>query len=166
VSIYTDGLASDWQDWSWNAARDMRAAGTAYSGQYAMAVRLAAWGAVSLWHAPFDAGTYQWLEFYVRGATGHEKLTVYFHAADGTELCHVPVNDCRHIEGGTIVANQWKRVRIPLTQLNIPQKQLMRLSIQDASGQAATTFWLDDLRLVAAGSSAPAGRVWLSVIAR
>ena len=163
MNIYTDQLAPGWQDWSWGAAVNPSATDQVYAGTRSLAVRLEPWGALSLWHASFTSQGYAWLEFRVRRASaGAANLTVFFEAANGTLLYRAPVNDCRHIAGGTINADTWGLVRIPLSYLNRPETNLVRLNIQNASGADATSLWIDDIRLV--GAQAPSAFIWLPLI--
>lgn len=165
MDIYTDGLASGWQDWSWEANHTFDATDQAFSGPQSIAVTLGPWGALSLWHPAFGSAQYHWLEFYVRGSSSSQpNLSIFFDAKDSTKLVHVPVNDCRHIAGGTIDAGVWKRVLIPLSYLNAPALSLVRLNIQDKSGQGSTLFWIDDLRLV--GAKEPSAWVYLPMVVR
>jgi hypothetical protein len=152
MDIYTDGLSSRWEDWSWDTTRNLAATDQVYSGTQAISITLGTWGALSL-HSdpPFDSGPYHWLEFYVRGSSsGEQHLWAFFNIEGDTELRKRPVDDCRYIEGGTIEAGTWKLVQIPLNDLNAAEKSLVRVSIQDRSGQASTAFWIDEIRLVGA----------------
>ncbi len=165
MDIYVDGFAPGWQDWSWNAVVNTAPADQRKRRAQPLQVELDPWGALSLWHPAFTSGQYHWLEFYVRGSSSSQPdLVVFFDAEDGTRLSPVPVNDCRHMEGGTINAGTWKRVRIPLSDLNAPGLDLTRLSIQNGSSEDRASFWIDDIRLVGAtetgtiGEPAPDGQ--------
>ena len=163
MDIYTDQLAPGWQDWSWGATVNPAATGLVYSGVRSLSVRLEPWGALSLWHPAFASQEYAWLEFRVRRAAAEAtSLTVFFEAADGTSLYRAPVNDCRHIAGGTIRADTWGLVRIPLSYLNRAGANLVRLNIQNASGEDTASIWLDDIRLV--GAREPSTHIWLPLI--
>jgi hypothetical protein len=163
LDIYTDNLASGWQNWSWGTvALDMAATGQVFNGTHSIAVTLGPWGALSLGHPAFDTSQYHWLEFYILGSsTDKPHLVAFFYAEDGTELDHVPIDDCRHIAGGTIDAGTWKLVRIPLSDLNRSGGSLSRLSIQDQNSQGSS-FWIDGLRLV--GSQEPSSQVYLPMV--
>jgi hypothetical protein len=154
LGIYSDGLASGWQNWSWDTTRfDPAATDQKFSGATSLAVTLKPWGAVSLYHSAFDAGQYYWLEFYIYASpAGEPQLKAFFDAQDGTLLDRIPVNDCRHIQGGTIDAGVWKLVRIPLSDLNRQGKSLIKVTIQD-QGQGSS-FWIDNLRLIAGAAPA------------
>jgi hypothetical protein len=154
MEIYTDGLEAGWQDWSWDATRNLAASDQVYNGARAISVTLGAWGGLSFWHPAFVSTPYHWLEFYVRGSPeGEQYLQAFFHSEDGSELHGERVACSRYIEGGTIDAGAWKRVRIPLSRLNVAERSVVRVSIQDRRGQPSTAFWVDEMRLVGAAWS-------------
>ncbi len=165
LTVYQDGLASGWQNWSWGATLNL---GASVQGGDAplVAAQLEPWGGISLRrNSPFSTREYRWLEFDVRGSSeGEPRLRVYLETAAGERLVIAPVNDCRHIAGGHIEADVWKRVRIPLRDLNPEGLEVVRLTIQNASGDPSPLFWLDNLRLVPARE--PTHRVFLPLVAR
>jgi len=165
LTVCQDGLASGWQNWSWGATLNL---GASVQGGDAplVAAQLEPWGGISFRRTtPFSTGEYRWLEMDVRGSSeGEPQLRVYLETADGVRLVAAPVNDCRHIAGGHVEAEVWKRVRIPLQDLNPNGLPVVRLTIQNASGAPSPLFWLDNLRLVAARE--PAHRVFLPLTVR
>jgi len=80
---------------------------------------------------------------------GEHHLWTAFNSDDGTELRARPVDDCRYIDQGIIEAGTWKRVRIPLSELNAAERSLSSIFIQNG-GEQTTAFWVDEIRLVAA----------------
>lgn len=151
MGIYTDGLGSGWEDWSWDATRNLAATDQVYSGTQAISVTLGAWETLSFWHPAFDSDPFYWLEFYIRGASsGEQHLWASFFDEDGTRLRQRPVDDCRYIEGGTIESGTWKLVRIPLSDLNAGGRSLAQIAIQNRNDEASTAFWVDEIRLVGA----------------
>jgi hypothetical protein len=151
MDIFTDGLSSGWEDWSWGAVREPAATDHVRSGKFSLRARLSAWGALSFWHPPFASQPYYWLEFSIRGSSGKlPQLWAYFYDRSGEVLHKVPVDDRRYIEGGAVEAGIWKLVSIPLRDLAASRKALSRVSLQDRSGQGTAEFWIDDLRLVGA----------------
>ncbi len=161
LTVYCDGLASGWQDWSWGATISSAVPGA----EGAAEVALEPWGTLSLWHSAFSSDAYYWLEFSIRSSTAEEpRLVVFFDAVEGVRLASAPVNDPRHIEDGTITATGWKRVRIPIAVLNAHGDALERLSIQNVSGDTSAAFWIDDLRLI--GAKAPTDWAFLPLVVR
>jgi hypothetical protein len=153
MDIYVNGLAGGWENWSWGGSINQAATDQAHSAPQSTFASVGGFGALSLRRSTFNPNQYYWLEFYVRGGTATQpKLAVFFDSSTGTRLASVPVNDCRFIDGGTITSDAWKRVRIPVGELNVRGVDLSRLSIQDSSGQGAS-FWIDDLRFVMATSA-------------
>jgi hypothetical protein len=155
LDIYRDQLEAPWQDWSWGAESRFDAQEHVYVGTQSIAVTLDPWGALSLWHPPFSTSAYGWLEFAVLGSQENIQLQVYMEAEDGTPLCHVPVNDPRHIEGGSISTQTWRTVRLPLAYLNAPDVPVNRISIQSQEGARAVTLWIDAIRFVGAQEGQP-----------
>jgi alpha-N-arabinofuranosidase len=151
--IYTDGPEPGWADWSWSAASlDMLSTAEVYSGTYAVAVDLGSWGGLSFRHADFYTGSWEALEFYIHGGTnGGQQLLVFLHGAgggqSGTELPSVSLNDPAYIDGGTVDAGIWKRVRIPLANLSGANTVISRVNVQAEGDQPL--FHLDAMRLVA-----------------
>jgi hypothetical protein len=152
MDMYADGLGSGWQDWSWDATCNLAAIDQVYSGTRAISLTLRAWGALYLHADPvFDSGPYHWLEFYVRGSpSGEQHLWAFLFDDHDDDLRKRPVDDCRYIEGGSIEAGTWKRVWIPLSDLDAAGQFLGGIAIQDRSGQAFTACWVDEIRLVGA----------------
>jgi hypothetical protein len=161
--IYSDGLASGWQNYSWDTTRfDPAATDQKFSGAHSLAVTLSPWGAISLQHSALDLSEYRWLEFYIRGASGAEpRLKAFLDVTDGTLMDRIPVNDCRFVVGGTIGTEMWRLVRIPLGELNRQGKSLTKLTIQDQSGQGAS-FWIDSLRFI--GATEPSNWTFLPIL--
>lgn len=150
IVIFADELGAGWEDWSWGATRDLAATGQVYSGTKAIFATLDAWGALSLHVEPaLEPGPTHWLEFAIRGSSpGAYHLWASFSGEDDAELRRRPVDHCRYVEGGTIEAGTWKQVLIPLSDLDADGKILSRLSIRDRSGQATTSIWIDEIRLI------------------
>jgi len=160
VSVYEDALAPDWLDWSWDATVDL-AADEALLGTNSISVTAAPWGALSLRRAAFNSDSFHWLEFYVfNPAAAEPNLVVLAETAEGIQQPAVPVNDCRHVDDGTLDPGVWQRVRIPLDDLGVQGLDWVRLSIQNQSGTA--TFWIDEIRFL--GATPPAAEVFLPIV--
>ncbi len=161
MSLYGDSLNAAWQDVSWDATRSLLATDQVYSGTTAISVTLGAWGGLTFQRPPLDSD-YYWLELFVRGSSpGEQHLWAFLKGHDGAELRKRPVDDCRYVTGGTIDPGAWKRVLIPMADLNPNGRPFTTLSLQERSGQAATSFWVDEIRL--AGT---AHRTYVSFVVR
>jgi len=159
MDIFTDQLSPGWQNWSWDADLDFGATEQVYHGTRAIRVTLRGYGAIDLWHPAFPTSGYQWLEFYIRGSPPAEpRLSVFCFGERGSTLRARSVNDCRYVESGGIGTDAWRRVMIPLTHLDAEGRSLSQIAIQDNSGRASSTFWVDEMRLVGSASALGSGR--------
>lgn len=149
LDIFIDALGPGWEDWSWDAERQVGATDQVRHGISSIRAKLGPWGALSFWHAPFSSHPYYRLEFYIRASSPNEPLLwACFSDESGKTLVHAPVNDRRWIEGGKVEAGKWKLVAIPLRDLGASKKKLSRLSLQEHGGTGTGEFWVDSLRLV------------------
>ena len=155
-AIYADELGAGWENWSWDAAIDVADAREAFTGVQSISVELEAWGALSLHVDPaVDPAAYHWLEFYIRGSAESEVgLWAFVYTEDGAEQGKRRVDDPRYLQDGTIEAGAWKRVLIPLEDLNPDRLAFTRIVFQDRTGDGTSTFWVDDIRLMGAGPTA------------
>lgn len=141
LTIYNDALAADWQDWSWDATTDANNAIVVHSGTHALAVTYnAAWGGLSL-RAPsdIDATAYTAIRFWAHGGDADRSVNLFTQDADGGT-----VSASKSL---TIVAGGWSEHTVALSDLGSPPV-IKRISLQDASGAAQTTFYLDDIQLL------------------
>ncbi len=155
LALYGDSLAVGWWDDSpyQGAITDFAATDQVYSGSHAISVSQDDWGALALFtNTPFDSTPYYWLEFYLRGsAVGDQHLWITFVDENNSILRKRPIDDRLYINGGTISSDRWKRVRIPLSDMNAAEKSLSGFMIQDRCGQESTSFWIDEIRLLSEG---------------
>jgi hypothetical protein len=149
--IYTDGPASGWEDWSWDANVDLASNSPVYSGTQAISITAQAWGTLQLRHSEFDSTPYYWLEFHVRKSSTAQQLGVFVIAND-SELRTRPVDYCRYTDGQPIEPGVWTRVRIPLSDLNASDRLLQSVCIRNLGSQPSS-FWVDEIRLVAASEA-------------
>jgi hypothetical protein len=147
LDIYTDGLGSGWEDWSWDSIVNLSSSNPVYSGTQAISVTAQAWGALSLHRNNFDSNPYYWLEFYVRKSSTEQQLMAFVNDENDAELRYRTVDDCRYTGVKTIVPGVWTRVRIPLNDLNAIGKLLQRVSIKKEDDQTSS-FWVDEIRLI------------------
>ena len=145
ITIYTDGLSTGWDNWSWDSTVNLFSTSPVYSGTQAISVTYQAWGALSLHHANLDISPYYWLEFYVREATSGQQLRVYANDQTDSELRYLQV--CNYADGGTIQPGVWTRVRIPLTDMNAANRSIQRVAIKNYSSQAIQLS-IDEIQLV------------------
>jgi len=154
-SLYQDVLSPGWQDWSWSASIDFNQSAIRYEGQRAIAVDLAPWGTLSLFHADFGTGPWESIAFRIHGGnTGGQSLKIFVHS-EGGQGAEVALSDPRYIEGGTVAAGQWRLVVIPLKDLGADNRGVTRFNLQTATADDPTIFFVDDVRLVTAAAPRP-----------
>jgi hypothetical protein len=148
--IYDDALQNGWQDWSYNTTRNFNNTGTyVHSGAASISATITSgWGALSLWHSAFDSSVYTNLTFWINGgASGGQQLQIYAELATGAKPA---------INLPTLAANTWQQISFSLAALGVAnQPNFIRFSIQDRSGAAEPTFYVDDIILQAGAPILP-----------
>jgi hypothetical protein len=149
LTIYADGLGPGWADWSW-CNRDLSSTDTAHSGtRSAKLTYTSGFQGFYLRHAGFDDSGYSHLVFWINGGSlGSRALTVAAHLNDQAQP---GVSLAAYVEGGSVAANAWRKVTIPLAALNVADRDNFNgFWIQDATGGAQPPFYVDDVTLQAA----------------
>ncbi len=139
LPIYDDALLNGWQNWSW-AAVDTANAAPVHAGTASIGVTAGPWAALSLHHDPIDTHGYASLTFWINGgAIGGQSLKVFALLSDAPQTA---------FNLGPLPANTWQKIVIPLAALGADNRtDLTGLWIQDATGTAQPTFYLDDVVL-------------------
>ena len=151
--VYQGSLQSPWNNASWNAALTFNSSEQKYSGANSIKVVQGIWGGLSLhsgyWNAPVpvNPSQYQSAEFAVYGGTSGVSIVVV--------LQNDPGNSFPRVTCGTIPANTWKLVSIPMSQLDPAGYVIHRISIMEISG-TPRTYYVANLRFI--GVSAPNGK--------
>jgi hypothetical protein len=105
----------------------------------------AAWAGLSLQKAGVSTSPYVRLSFAIRpNGTTLPRMFAFFHSATGATLTKVDIRPF-----ATPVGNGWLRVSIPLANLGAVATTISRVDLQEGTGAAQPTFFVDDLRLVA-----------------
>jgi GH18 family chitinase len=146
--VFDDSIPA-WDDWSWSTTLNFAATSPTHAGSKSIAVTYtAAWGGMYLHH---DNGVNPTgltkLEFWVHGgSTGGQKMVVQLGDVAGSTMPQIHAdtyNSC-----GAVTANAWCKVSIPLSTLGVGSSPIVDLVIQDDSGHAQSTFYVDDIRFV------------------
>ena len=146
--IYDDALGG-WENWSWSTTLDFASTAQVYQGSRAIAATYtAAWAGIYLRHGSGISPTgVTKLEFYVHGGTaGGQDLRV--KVGDPNAWYAPTVKAAAYIAEGSVGANVWRKVSIPLSTLGVTTNPVARLQIQDGTGAAQPTFYIDYIRLV------------------
>ncbi len=154
--IYDDAsLKNGWQDWSWSTTLDFNHTGTyVHTAPASISATITSgWSALSFWHSAQDSSAYTNLTFWINGgASGGQQLQIYAELSSGAQPA---------ISLPTLAANSWQQMNFSLSALGVDnQPDFIRFSIQDRSGAAEPTFYVDDITLqsgppVQAGTNAP-----------
>ncbi len=144
LTIFGDGLASGWANWSWNSTVNFGATTPIHSGSKSLSAKYdAAWAGVYLRSNPAVAAGYDTLRFWVNGGTGSQKITVSFYDANSNPVQATTVQ---------AVANTWTQFDVSLAVFG-PSSNLWGVAWQESSGSAQPVFYLDDIQLITLGST-------------
>src|SRR5262245_14778686 len=140
-TIYDEGLASGWQNWSW-ASTDLASTAAANTGAVSAAVTSSPYSALYLRSAdaPLDTNGYLNLTFYVNGgATGGQVVQVQAIIGDtpqaGLRLDPLP-------------ANTWTKITVPLSSLGVDNHTDVRgFWLQEIAGVDSPTYYVDTVVL-------------------
>ena len=149
MAIYTDSLQNSWSDWSWSCTRDFANGSVVHSGTNSVAVTITnAWGAVSLHHGDINSSSYSNLTFWINGGpSGGQKLRIYAELSSGQKPA---------VAMTILAANTWQQMTFSLVTLGVAyQTNFSRFSIQDTTGAAQPTFYLDDIYLTTNSATPP-----------
>lgn len=146
--VYDDALTTGWANWSWGTTVSFANTSPVYMGTRSIsAAYTAAWGGLYAHHntGVSPAGNAR-LEFYVHGGTaGGQNLVVQLGDTGGWRYL---VNVNNHIAGGLVAAGTWRKVSIPYGTLGVGSLPITDLVIQDNSGGAQPTFYVDQIQFV------------------
>jgi GH18 family chitinase len=146
--VYDDALTTGWANWSWGTTVSFANSSPTYMGSKSIsATYTAAWGGLYAHHntGVSPAGLTK-LEFYVHGGSAGGQQLIVQLADTGGWRTMVPVNS--YIGGGSVAAGTWRKVSMPLSALGITSLAITDLVIQDNSGGAQPTFYVDQIQFV------------------
>lgn len=138
-------LENAWNNWSWCTV-DFQNTEILDGGSYSTKVTYtAAWQGFSLESSTsFPAGYFSALSFSVNGGATAGRSIVVQLVANGAATNAVNLSD--YIEGGSVAANTWRHVVIPLSAFGLkPNDSISRFWLQESSGGAQPAFWIDQI---------------------
>ncbi|HEY0155597.1 MAG TPA: glycosyl hydrolase family 18 protein [Longimicrobium sp.] len=146
--VYDDALTTGWANWSWGTTVSFTNTSPVFMGSKSIsAAYTAAWGGLYAHHSsgvsPTGLAT---LEFYVHGGSAGGQNLIVQLADTGGWRAQIGVNG--YIAGGSVAAGTWRKVTIPLATLGISSLAITDLVIQDNSGGAQPTFYVDQIQFV------------------
>jgi alpha-L-arabinofuranosidase len=142
LPIYTDNLVNGFQNWSWATVDLENLDPPAHSGTYSVSVTDAGYQALAFECTEVNSSTYTSLSFWVNGGEGGQKVEVW-GLLDHNNQTAYPL--------ATLPANIWQQITVPLSALGVSNKpNFTGFLIQGTTGKAQSTFYVDDVQLVAA----------------
>ena len=149
LAVYGDALGAGWQNWSWSTTTNFSNTSPVHSGKYSLAVTYTgAWGGLYLAASPAIAGSpYDTLQFWIHGGNqGGQKLRVIL-----TDNNQAFLGQGVNVQAG---AGKWTQVTILLSALGSPSR-IGGIVLQDTTGAAQPTFFVDDMSLINQGIAPP-----------
>lgn len=150
--IYTDGLAANWENYSW-ATVNLAATAPIHSGQASIAVTFGAYQGLYLHHPGITTTGLTTLRFFMHGGSaGGQRVQVYVTRGSDSGDQHGP-----EVSIAVPAANAWSEVQVPLADLKATGTTLTGITWQDRSGSSQPTLYIDDIALI--GDESPDGPV-------
>ncbi|MFN7137774.1 MAG: glycoside hydrolase family 44 protein [Limisphaerales bacterium] len=143
--VYNDSLQNGWQNWSW-ATNNFNNANPVRSGTASISVTVSNWQAVYFHHSGLDGRLYTNISFWINGgSTGGQQLLIQGIASGQPQT---------YVQLPALAANTWQQFSVSLNSLGVGHRQdFDGFWIQDRIGTSQSTFYLDDIELIA--TSAP-----------
>lgn len=151
MSVYTDALASGWQDWSWAVGYSLTDSTYARSGSKSIKFPVAAYGGIYLHTtSAVTIGAYSTIQFYVNGGTSavsSSSLSVKIYGTSATVVGN-SVNF-----PASVPAGQWSLMAISISSFGVPSNtQISGIAITSNVDASAGTIWIDEIALVPASN--------------
>jgi hypothetical protein len=150
--IYDDQFSADWWDvWTWDSEVDTNSSEIASIGENAIKASLQPNGGFVLVVGPqIELSPFNWLVFYVATSeTINQQIGINLSYRD--EYATPPLDISTYISEGQPGIEGWRRVDIPLAELMPVGGSIDSITFVEMSGSGETTFYLDEIRFVAAG---------------
>ena len=145
--IYDDALENGWANWGWTALNYANTS-PVHSGNDSISVTITnGWQGIQIWHSDMDSTPYTNINFWLNGgSSGGQKLQVIgLLDAGGSQNQWQSAT----YQLAPLTASTWQQYTIPLSALGVANHaNFTGFVIQDYSGSAKPTFYLDDITLV------------------
>lgn len=139
--VYDD--ATSWNNWSWDTTVNFNNTSPVYQGSKSIRAQYtAAWGGLYLQKdTALNVSARETLNFAVRSATGGIDLELDLYNDSDAFLGYVMVND--YIPGGTIAANTWYDIAIPIEDIDTTGSTIGGIVLMSDTG---ATVYVDHIR--------------------
>ncbi len=149
-AVYDDSLL--WQNWSWGTTVNPSTSSPVFSGFRSMSVQFtSAWAGLALGTpSGFNTTPFNQLHMAIRLNTGQSLSGLSLQLYDGADSPLTAVSPASYVSGSS---GGWSIINVPLSALNGSNKSIGRVVIQDDTGAAQPTFYVDELWFI--NTSAP-----------
>jgi hypothetical protein len=148
VTLYSDALASGWEDWSWGGqTHSFSNTSLVHSGSASLSVQFTGgYSGVQIGTnaTPPSTANVNTLEFWVNGG-----------ASGGQAVRFSVSGDCASITQDLTLTKSWAKVSIPLASLGTPAG-IKSMFWANPNGSGQPVFYLDDIALTSQAAAAPA----------
>jgi hypothetical protein len=151
--LYDYALENGWQNYSW-ASVNFANTSPVYSSTDSIAVTYTgAYQGLFLYHTNMSTVGYASLTFWINGGSVSGRSINIAGNRNGGGQAAVALN--QFISGGTVAANTWSLVTVPLSALGVANvSDFTGFWLQEAAGTAQPTYYVDAITLQA-GTSPP-----------
>jgi hypothetical protein len=162
ANVYTDALASGWQNWSYGSTINMSATQYVQSGTRSTSITYTrGYGGLYWAHDGFNTTGYDRLVFYVNGgANSGQSVNINLVDINGNYLTELPLNS--YIQGGSIAANTWRQVVVPLSDLQGSNTTITGVVLAEALGVVQPAYYVDQMYFTNNVTTSPTPTVYPS----
>ncbi len=148
TSIYDDGIASNWVNWSWNANINFDNPSPVQTGSKSAWVSLAPWGGL-YFHAnsAINLSQYSYLTFAIQAKAANENLKVLVYGDGGNVVKNLTLDQY----GGSPATDKYTVYKISVADLGT--QSLTGIAIQDNTGSQQAPFFVDAVGLINDGTT-------------
>lgn len=145
TAVFEESLNTPWINASWNTSVDFNSSQRSHSGSKSIKVSQNKWGAFSLHNGTWGASTdldpasYNTVEMAVYSPGRDAALSMRLENDNGQTF--------PKISYGTIPADRWVTVSIPMNKLNPNNQVFHRIDVLETSG-TSVVYFVDDLKLL------------------
>jgi len=154
LNIFTDSLASGWQDYSWAVGKSLSDTTYVQSGSASIKFPIASYGGI-YFHSTstYQIGQYSTIQFYVNGGTsavsaGSLSVELYGTGASPAVIGKI-------VFPASVPASQWALISVPLASYGLSaDTQFTGIAFASSVSSSTATIWIDNVALVPASSNA------------
>jgi hypothetical protein len=142
-TVYAEGLASGWENWSWNSTINFDNNSPTFSGGKSIAFTPnSGWAGLYLHkNGVVDTKGLNNLQFSLYAAQADQKFAIAV-IDEYYQMTSSPINLDRY---GAPTQGSWKTYTIPLSELQAANKRVNGVILQEVKGQSQPTIFIDNM---------------------